>query len=68
LKPGDLTRAAGMTRATHPELIHTFTCVKWKDGATLHIESTGTPRGVIDFPLISKEGYGWIPDRNVVKE
>jgi hypothetical protein len=67
LRPGDLALAKGMTRATHPHYIHTFTCVKWKDGQTVHIESTGTPRGVIDFPLISKEGFGYIPWRNVIE-
>jgi hypothetical protein len=68
LKPGDLTRAAGMTKDTHPHLVHRFTCVKWDGAKTVHIESTGTPRGQIYFPLISKEGYGYIPSRNVVKE
>jgi hypothetical protein len=67
LKPGDVGRAAGMTLATHPHLIHRFTCVTWKDNETVHIPHTGTPRGDVHFPVITKEGYGFIPFRNVVR-
>jgi protocatechuate 3,4-dioxygenase beta subunit len=70
LKPGDLQRAQGMTRATHPHLIHTFTCVTWDavNKVTKHILSTGTPRGIVDYPLITREGYAFIPWRHVVEE
>lgn len=67
LKLGDLEKAQGMTLTTHPHLIHRFTCVKWKDGQTMHIESTGTPRGDIHYPVITKEGFGYIPWRHVVE-
>jgi hypothetical protein len=74
LKPGDLQRAQGMTRATHPHLIHTFTCVTWSKNETTgefytkHILSTGTPRGIVDYPLITREGYAFIPARHIVEE
>jgi hypothetical protein len=67
LKATDLARAQGMTRATHPQFIHTFTCVGWKNGQTVRITSTGTPRGIVDYPLITNEGFAYIPVRNVVK-
>lgn len=66
LIPSDVGRVAGWTHETHPEYIHKFTCVKWKDGETVHIESTGTNRGQVYFPLVSKEGYAYIPFRNIV--
>jgi hypothetical protein len=68
LKPTDVTRAMGMTIETHPEYVHRFTCVSWRDGRTVHIESTGTPRGQVLFFLVTKEGYGWMPARNVIQD
>jgi hypothetical protein len=68
LKPGDVARAQGMTIESHPWLIHKFTCVSFRNGQTVHIESTGTPRGVVYTPVITKEGWGFIPWRNVVAE
>ena len=69
LKPTDWLRARSMTRATHPHLIHSFHCVTWdpKTRTTVHIESTGTARGIVLYPLVTWEGYGWIPARNVVR-
>jgi hypothetical protein len=70
LKPGDLQRAQGMTRATHPHLIHSFHCITWdaQTQTTKHILSTGTPRGVVLYPLITREGYAYIPARHIVEE
>ena len=64
LRQADAEAAKSMTLGKH---VHKFTCVTWKDGKTVHIESTGTPRGEVLFPLVSKEGYGYIPLRHVVK-
>lgn len=69
LKPTDWYRARSMSRETMPHLIHSFTCVTW-DAATQttkHIESTGTPRGQVFYPLVTWEGFGWIPERFVVE-
>jgi len=67
LKQSDVSRVAGWTIDNHPEFIHRFTCVSWKDGKTVHIESTGTPRGDVFYPLVTKEGYAFIPWRFVVQ-
>jgi hypothetical protein len=67
LKATDLDRAQGMTRATHPQFIHTFTCVGFKNGHTVRVPSTGTPRGIVDYPLVTEEGFAFIPLRQVVK-
>lgn len=63
----ELARVQGMTRASHPEFIHTFTCVGWHDATqtTKHIWSTGTPRGEVFYPLVTKEGFAYIPRRHV---
>jgi hypothetical protein len=70
LKPGDLQRAQGMTRATHPQFIHSFHCVTWdaQTQTTKHILHTGTARGTVLYPLITREGYAFIPYRHVVEE
>lgn len=72
LKPTDWLRARGMSRATHPQYIHSFHCITWvKDaslpegGFTRHIESTGTKRGVVWYPLVTNEGYAWIQSERV---
>jgi len=69
LKPGDVARARGMTIETHPHLVHRFTCVTFdrETRTTKRIESTGTPRGQVYYFLVTKEGYGFIPKRHVVK-
>ena len=66
LRPTDWYRARSMSIATHSTLIHRFTCVSWKDGKTVRIPSTGTPRGQVYFPLVTAEGSAWIPERFVV--
>jgi hypothetical protein len=68
LKPRDWLRARSMSRATHPTLIHSFHCVTWdrETQTTKHILSTGTPRGLVYYPVVSWEGYAWIPSRFVV--
>jgi hypothetical protein len=67
LKPTDWLRARSMTRVSHPYFIHSFTCVSWKDGRTVRIESTGTPRGIVYYPLVTWAGYAYIPARHVVR-
>jgi hypothetical protein len=73
LKPQDWMAARRMSIATHPMYIHRFTCVTWvKDssypdgGYTRRINSTGTPRGDVFYPLVTWEGFAWIPRRFVV--
>lgn len=74
LKPSDWLRARSMSFAKNPTLIHKFSCVTWvKDptrpggGFTRHIESTGTQRGQVYYPVVTWEGSAWIPDRYIVK-
>jgi hypothetical protein len=67
LKGTDWMRARSMTIESHPHLIHRFTCVSWKDGETVRINSTGTPRGQVYCPLVTWAVYAWIPARHVVK-
>jgi hypothetical protein len=73
LKPTEWGTAREMTFQSHPQYIHSFSCVTWKidpvtgQGYTKHIESTGTPRGQVFYPLVTNEGFGWIPSRFVVK-
>lgn len=74
LRPTDWLRARSMSFAKNPTLIHKFSCVTWvKDptrpggGFTRHIESTGTPRGQVYYPLVTWEGSAWIPARYIVK-
>jgi hypothetical protein len=62
LRPQDWALAR---RLTIGALVHRFTCVTWKDGKTVHIESTGTARGDVLYPLVTWEGYGWMPSRFV---
>lgn len=68
LMPSDVARARGMTIHTHPQFIHRFTCVTWdaRNQVTRRINSTGTARGDVFFPLITKEGFAYIPLRHVV--
>lgn len=72
LKPTDWLRARSMSIVTHPWLIHSFHCVTWVQdntlpagGFTRHIESTGTPRGKMFYPVITWAGSAWIPERMV---
>jgi hypothetical protein len=69
LKPGDDDKVQGMTIQTHPHLVHRFTCVTWKVvngvGFTLHINSTGTPKGDLFYHVVTKDGFGFIPWRHV---
>jgi hypothetical protein len=70
LKPSDLPKVAGMTIETHPHFVHRFTCVTWdpQTRTTKHINSTGTARGTVYQFVVSYEGFGYIPWRNVVAE
>lgn len=67
LKPTDWLRARSMSIESHPHLIHRFTCVTWKNNTTVRIPSTGTPRGQVYYPLVTNEGYAYIPKRHVVR-
>ena len=63
LKPDDLNIAKKMTHETHPQFIHRFSIIGWrkqgKGGITTR--KTTTPHGIIDWPLITKEGIAYIP-------
>lgn len=52
---------------TDPCFIHSFHCVTWdrETKTTKRILSTGAPIGTILYPLVTKEGYAWIPRRHV---
>jgi hypothetical protein len=65
LKPTDWLRARDLNEGT---LMHRFTCVTWdrETQTTKRIFSTGTPRGVVWYPVVTWEGFGWIPERFVV--
>jgi hypothetical protein len=69
LRPTDWLRARSMTIETHPTLIHRFTCVTWDaaNRVTKHIESTGTPRGQVYYPLVTNEGSAWVPSRHIIE-
>jgi hypothetical protein len=66
LKPTDWLRARNLSEGT---LIHRFTCVTWdrETQTTKRIFSTGTPRGVVFYPMVTWEGYAWIPERFIVR-
>lgn len=70
LKPTDLQKAKTMTRLNNPEFVHTFTCVSWDTELkkTKHIVGTNTARGIVDYYLITKEGYAYIREYDVVRE
>jgi hypothetical protein len=66
LKPTDWLRAQSMSNETHPQFIHSFSCVTWVRDSTLpaggftrRIESTGTRRGRVYVPMVTWEGYAW---------
>jgi hypothetical protein len=65
LRPQDWLRARSLREGT---LIHRFTCTSWDDETqtTVRINSTGTPRGVVVYPVVTWEGAAWIPERFVV--
>jgi len=68
LKPTDWLKARSMTAVSHPQFIHHFTCTSWDavNRVTKRIDSTGTPRGTVLYPLVTWEGAAWIPSRFVV--
>jgi hypothetical protein len=59
LKPQDWNRARQMTNATHPQFVHRFTCISFRNGITVRINGTGTNRPVVWVPLVTWEGYAW---------
>jgi hypothetical protein len=66
LKPTDWLRARDLNEGT---LKHRFTCVTWdrETQTTRRIFSTGTPRGVVWYPVVTWEGSAWIPSRFIVQ-
>jgi hypothetical protein len=66
LKPTDWLRARDLQEGT---LKHRFTCVTWdrETQTTKRIFSTGTPRGVVWYPVVTWEGSAWIPSRFIVQ-
>jgi hypothetical protein len=64
LKPADWLRARSMTEGA---FIHRFTCVTFKDGRTIRINSTGTARGIVYYPVVTWEGSAWIKKEYVVR-
>jgi hypothetical protein len=68
LRPQDWLKARSMSILTHPHLIHSFHCVTWdrETQTTKRIYSTGTPRGLVYYPVVTWEGSAWVPDRFVV--
>jgi hypothetical protein len=66
LKPTDWLRARSLQEGT---LKHRFTCVTWdrETQTTRRIFSTGTPRGVVWYPVVTWEGSAWIPSRFIVQ-
>lgn len=67
LKQSDASRAMDMTRESHPQFVHSFHCVGFRNGQTVRIESTGTPRGIVLYPLVTVEGFAYVPVRHVVR-
>jgi hypothetical protein len=69
MRPDDWDIARNMSIATRPCYIHRFTCVTWnaQTKTTKRILSTGTARGDVFYPLVTVEGYAYIPARHVVR-
>jgi hypothetical protein len=67
LKPTDVTLASDMTYTTHPQFVHKFTLTSYRvvDGETISVRLETTPHGTLYYPVISREGYGLIPWRNI---
>lgn len=54
-----------MTHESHPHLVQRFDLVCWKDKHTHH--KPNTPQGIIDYYLLTVEGFAWLPLRYVRK-
>lgn len=57
------SNVAGMTHESHPWFIHRFDLVCYRDRRTYH--KPNTPQGVIDYFLVTVEGFAFIPLRYV---
>lgn len=57
------SNVTGMTHESHPWFIHRFDLVCYRDKQTYHKPST--PQGVIDYFLVTVEGFAFIPLRYV---
>lgn len=55
------SNTAGMTPETHPQFIHHFDLVGWKDGATLHKSVIKPEIPILYYFLVTNEGYGYFP-------
>jgi hypothetical protein len=62
LRPGD--NVAGTTYETHPKYVHRFMIVQYRDGATLTVPKINR-NGYLNYYLVSWNGYGFMPERNV---
>lgn len=56
-----------MRYATHPQFIHRFDIVGWHSPSKTTYHTSNTPKGFIDWPLVTKEGFAFIPMRYVRK-
>lgn len=59
--------AAGMTYLSHPHFIHRFDVVGWSRAYEKTYHTWTTPQGFLYWPLVTREGYGYIPIRYVRK-
>ena len=58
----------GKTHATHPHLVHRFDLVCWNkkpDGTWYTRHHPNTPQGIVDYFLVTNEGYAWINSKYV---
>ena len=62
VKPTD--NVSHMTYETHPWLVHRWDLISGRDKETTR-HTNITPRGLVYNFLVSKEGYGFIPEKNV---
>ncbi len=63
LKPA--SNVLGISYTTHPEFVHRFDLVCYKDKLTYH--KPNTPQGIIYYYLVTNDGLGYIP-KQYVKE
>lgn len=57
---------AGMTHQSHPQFVHKFFIVQDRDGVTVTNPKVNR-NGYLYYYLVSKDGFAYIPERNVRK-
>lgn len=57
---------AGMTHVTHPQYVHRFTIVQFRDGQTITNPKVNR-NGYLYYYLVSKDGFAYMPERYVRK-